>query len=241
MRCFAVLLAVAAACSAPPVASPVASAAASAAAGDVDLRPQFLAHGLVPRGQGPRPTCSIFATTAVVEFALARTTGIGTRLSAEYCNWAANAATGRGDDGDFFHCALQGYQRFGICRDDLWPYGTTFAGDAAPPPDALVDAGKRAATAGAAVRVRWLRPIDGTRGLSSAQLTDVLTTLRAGWPVAVGAAHSRVLVGWRADAAAAGGGVFLTLDSGRGVFDEVTADHVMAETCDAFTVEAAAG
>jgi hypothetical protein len=232
------------ACSVPPLAAPTAaipeSAGAAAETGDVDLRPQFLAHGLEPRGQGPRPTCSIFATTAVVEFALARTTGRGTRLSTEYCNWAANAATGRSDDGDFFHCALQGYQRFGICRDELWPYGATFAGDA-PPPDALVDAGKRAATAGAAVRVRWLRAIDGTRGLSRAQLEDVLATLRAGWPVAVGAAHSRVLVGWRADAAASGGGVFLTLDSGRGVFDEVTADYVMAETCDAFTVEAATG
>ncbi len=242
MRCVPVLLAIAAACSGlPPGAPEPAAAGAGAATGDVDLRPHFAAHGLPPRGQGPRPTCSIFATTAVVEFAQARASGTGTRLSAEYCNWAANAATGRSDDGDFFHCALLGYERFGICRDELWPYGATFPAGATPSPDALVDAGRRAATAGAAVRVRWLRPIDGTRGLSPAQVADVLATLRAGWPVAVGAAHSRVLVGWRAEAAAPGGGVFLTLDSGHGVFAEVSAEFVQQETCDAFTVETAAG
>lgn len=216
-------------------------AEAPAASGDVDLRPQFANFGLPPRGQGPRPTCSIFATTAVIEFALARTTGTGVRLSTEYCNWAANAATGRSDDGDFFHFALQGYERFGICRDELWPYGPAFPAGASPPPDALVDAGRRAATAGAAMHVRWLRPIDGTRGLSPAQLADVQATLRAGWPIAVGAAHSRVLVGWRADAAAPGGGTFLTLDSGHGVFAEVSAEYVMQETCDAFTVEPKGG
>ena len=214
----------------------LATGATTTASGDVDLRPRFTAYGLPPRGQGARPTCSIFATTAVAEFAFARATGTGTRLSAEFCNWAANAATGRSDDGDFFHCALQGYERFGLCSDALWPYGTVFPAGATPPPDALVDAGRRAATAGASVRVRWLRPIDGTRGLSPAQFADVLATLRAGWPVAVGAAHRRVLVGWRGDASAPGGGTFLTLDSGHGVFAELGADIVQAETCDAFTI-----
>ncbi|HEX5054275.1 MAG TPA: hypothetical protein VFZ65_21025, partial [Planctomycetota bacterium] len=89
----------------------------------VDLRPQFDAFGLPPRRQGRRPTCSIFTVTNALEFATARASGHGERLSVEYLNWAANAATGRRDDGDFFHCALAGYARFGICRDDQLPYG----------------------------------------------------------------------------------------------------------------------
>lgn len=201
-----------------------------------DLRPQFAAYGLPPRSQGPRPTCSIFATVGAFEFACAKATGRGERLSAEYCNWAANAATGRNDDGDFFHFALAGYDRFGICSEAKHPYAKAFA-DAVPPPDALVDAGKHLAAVGTKVAVRWVRPIGGGPGLDEAQFADLLATLAKGWPVAAGAAHSRLLVGYRDDAAAPGGGVFLTLDSALVAFAEVSAEFVKTKVCDAFTVE----
>ncbi len=214
------------------------AAEAPSAADDCDLRPQFEALGLQPRHQGARPTCSIFTTTAVFEFAYARVCGARVRLSPEYCNWAANAATGRTDDGDFFHCALRGFAEFGICSEELWPYGAVFAADAAPSRAALLDAGRRSAEA-ARLRVRWIRPIGGGAGLSDTQYADLLATLRRGWPVAAGSAHSRVLVGYRADARAPGGGVFLTLDSALGKFDEVTAVYVREQLNDAFVVEAA--
>lgn len=214
-----------------------AAASATATSGDVDLRPQLEALGLPPRRQGRRPTCSIFTTVAAFEFAYARATGTAVRLSVEYCNWAANAATGRRDDGDFFHFALQGFERFGICRDELWPYGKSFAAEATPSADALVDGGRRLANA--QVRVRWIRPIGGGAGLSPAQFDDVLATLRRGWPVAAGSSHSRVLVGYRADAAAPGGGTFLTLDSAVGGFAEVPASFVRDQVNDAFVVETA--
>ena len=228
-RCAWMLLA--AACSGAPPSGPVATR-------DSDLRPQFAAFGLPPRAQGPRPTCSIFTTVAAIEFACARARGRGERLSVDYLNWAGNAATGRGDDGDFFHTALAGYERYGICRELLQPYASAFRADAVPPPDALVDAGRLLAETGGQVHVRWIRPNDGTRGLGAPQLDDVVQTLASGWPVAAGAGHSRLLVGYRSDANAAGGGTFTTLDSGLGAFGEVTAAFVRDEVCDAFVVSA---
>lgn len=219
----------------------VACAAAPVAprAVDSDLRPQFTQLGLLPRAQGSRPTCSIFTTVAVLEFATARAGGTPLRLSVDYCNWAGNAATGRNDDGDFFHVALAGWERYGICRDDLLPYGATFDPAATPSPDALVDGGRHLATVGRRLKVRWIRPADGKPGLGDAQFAEVLTTLANGWPVAAGSGHSRVLVGYRADAGAAGGGTFLTLDSALGGFGEVPAAFVKNELYDVFVVEVA--
>ncbi len=213
-------------------AAPVAPAA-------VDLRPRFAAFGLEPRAQGRRPTCSIFTTVAAIEFAVARARGRGERLSVEYGNWSANAATGRRDDGDFFHFALRGFEEFGLCRDALLPYAAEFDAGLVPPPLALVDGGRLLGELGARLDVRWLRPHDGGRGLSEAQFDAVLATLRDGWPVAAGSAHSRLLVGHRPDADAPGGGVFLTLDSALGRYDEVSAAFVREEVCDAFVVEVA--
>lgn len=195
-----------------------------------DLRATFAALGLPPRAQGPRPTCSIFTTVAVIEFATARTTGANVRLSVDYCNWAGNVATGRADDGDFFHTALAGWERFGICRDELWPYGPTFDARVGASPDALVDGGRHLASVAPGLQVRWIRPNDGKPGLTEAQFADVVATLARGWPVAAGSGHSRVLVGYRE-------GTFLTLDSALGGFGAVPAAFVRDELYDVFVVE----
>lgn len=231
----ALTLLVLAAC-ASPVAAPLPPAAPEpppAPAGS-DLRPQFAAFGLPPRAQGHRPTCSIFTTVAAIEFAAARATGTGERFSVDYLNWAGNVATGRADDGDFFHTALDGWERFGICADTLLPYGAAFDPAAVPPPDALVDGGRHRALLGQRLRVRWLKPNDGVKGLTDAQFADVIDSLVAGWPVAAGSGHSRLLVGYDAS----GDGRFLTLDSGSGRFDEVSAAYVRGELYDVFVVTA---
>lgn len=227
----------------PRAAVPLLLAACTAAPGSpdsaptaIDLRPQFLARGLPPRHQGGRPTCSIFTTVAAIEYALAAGTGTGVRLSVDYANWAANAATGRTCDGDFFSHALTGFARFGVCRDELLPYAGRFDPAAVPPPDALVDGGRCLAACEGRLRIRWLRANDGTRGLDEPQFAAVLQCLADGWPVAAGSAHSRLLIGYRTDAAAPGGGVFTTLDSGLGAFGEASAAFVRSETCDAFVV-----
>ncbi len=217
----------------------VATNASPAPSLDSDLRPAFAELGLPPRSQGPRPTCSIFTTVAALEFACARATGHGERLSTEFCNWAANAANGRHDDGDFFHFALSGYERYGICPEAMLPYAGAFDAQLVPSPDALVAAGRLLGGTAPRLHVRWIRPGTGTRGLDDAQFADVLATLAAGWPVAAGSAHSRLLVGYRADPSAPGGGVFYTLDSALARFAEVTAEYVHTDICDAFAVEVA--
>ena len=235
------LAACAAPASRPPAPAPPSPAATAsrAAIPDSDLRPQFAAFGLLPRGQGPRPTCSIFTTTAAFEFALAKLRGRGERLSVEYANWAANAASDRRDDGDFFQCALAGYETFGLCRDALWPYAATFAADATPPPAALVDGGRLLGEAGVRLQIRWLKPPDGKKGLDDAQFAAVQQALADGWPIAAGSGHSRLLVGYRSDANVPGGGVFLTLDSALAAFAEVTAVYVQGELFDVFVVTVA--
>jgi hypothetical protein len=203
----------------------------------VDLRPQFEALQLPPRGQGGRPTCSVFVVTAALEWALARATGRGERLSVEYLNWAANAATGRGDDGDFFHGALAGFDRYGVCPEAAMPYSAAFAAGAVPSPDALVAAGLLLARARGLLQVRWLRPLEpGSRGLSPSQFAEVRRTLADGWPVAAGSSHSRLLVGYRDDAGRPGGGVFLALDSAAGGWTEVDYEFVRTHLNDAFAV-----
>jgi len=249
VRAACLLLLVLGACAAaPPAPAPAPGLAPAPAAppppptpppGDSDLRPRFTAFGLLPRGQGHRPTCSVFTVVAAYEFAFATATGRPERLSVEYANWAANAANGRNDDGDFFHFTLSGFERFGICTESLWPYTPQFAG-AVPAPDALVDGGRHLAIAAAQLRVRWVRPIDGTAGLTAAQFDDLVRCLAQGTPVAAGSAHSRLLVGYRRDEQAPGGGVFVTLDSALAAFAEVDAEFVRSKVNDAFVVEPAA-
>lgn len=202
----------------------------------VDLRPQFAAFGLQPRAQGNRPTCSVFTVTAAYEFALGVATGSGQRLSVEYLNWAANAATGRTDDGDFFHCILAGAARFGVCPEAAMPYAPAFAPEARPNADALIAGGRMLATTGERLLVRWIRPWQ-PGGLTEAQFDDVRRTLARGWPVAAGANHSRLLVGYRDDAAQPGGGCCLTLDSGSGSYAEVDYAFVRTQLNDAFAIE----
>ena len=223
-------------CSACAAVVPTPPTATVAPAVAVDLRPRFLALGLAPRAQGARPTCSIFTTVGAFEFAVANNLGHGERLSVEYSNWAANAATGRHDDGDFFHHALAGFETFGLCRDGLWPYAANFEAGAAPPTSALVDGGRLLGRLGERLQLQWIKPNDGVRGLSEAQFAAVLTMLQNGWPVAAGAGHSRLLVGYRADANTTAGGVFTTLDSGLGGFGEVPEQYVRSELYDAFAV-----
>ena len=108
----------------------------------VDLRDELKALGLPPRGQGPRNTCSVFTTCGAIEFALAKHRGQATRLSVEFLNWAASQAAGQPSDGAFFHNALAGFERFGVCADDAMPYQAQFDPSLAPSADAM-EAAKR--------------------------------------------------------------------------------------------------
>lgn len=205
----------------------------------VDLRPELERLGLPPRAQGARPTCSIFTACAALEFAIAKVRGRGEPMSVEFLNWAGNAATGRSDDGDFFHFALDGYAKYGLCAESAWSYGATFDPANAPSAAALNAASAELEELGSRVHVVWIRPWKANSlGLDDAQFRAVKSVLAAGFPVAAGAGHSRLLVGYRDDPSRPGGGSFITKDSGLGGWGEVDYAFVKNDVGDAFWVDA---
>ena len=79
-----------------------------------DLRPSLNQWGLEPRVQGNRGTCSIFAMTGALEYALATKQQHGTRLSVEFLNWAGNQTGKENGDGGSFDELWKGYLAHGI-------------------------------------------------------------------------------------------------------------------------------
>ncbi|MCC7475717.1 MAG: hypothetical protein IT425_09995 [Pirellulales bacterium] len=202
----------------------------------VDLRPQLDQWGLGPRNQGPRNTCSVFATMAAFEFAYSKHVGHGEKLSAEYLNWACNQVIHNHseDRGQFFHHLLQGFARFGICKDEQMPYTDHFDPQLEPSSEARATA-KDIQDMG--FLVHWIRPIQAKHGLSNNELLKTKRVLASGYPVAAGASHSRLFVGYQEDANQPGGGIFLTKDSAGGEYRTVTYEFVKTEVNDVFWVE----
>jgi hypothetical protein len=205
---------------------------------DVDLRPEFKRWGLDPVRQGRRGTCSVFTTTSALEFAFSRYTGKSVRLSVEYLNWAANQATGHATDGQFFHNCLAGFGKFGICYNADMPYATKFDAKLAPSEKAMANAHELRATADRIIRLHWIKRLKPKAPMTDAQLHEIRAVLAIGWPVAAGARHSRLLVGYHDDPQQPGGGVFLTKDSGSGRYKRVTYEFVKGKVGDVFWVEA---
>jgi hypothetical protein len=204
----------------------------------VDLRPELEKLALPPRNQGPRPTCSIFTACSSLEFALAHAEGQPARMSPEFLNWAANQVSHDHADGDFFHQALAGFEREGLCAESTQPYAAAWDPAANPPPAALEEAHARRERTRSKLAVHWIVPWSPNRfGLTREQFAEVKRTLAAGWPVAAGSGHSRLLVGYRDDPAAAGGGVFVTSDSALAAYGEVSYEFVRKDVADVFWVE----
>lgn len=204
---------------------------------EVDLRKQFADYEIPPRGQGRRNTCSVFTTVGALEFALAKHNGKGQPLSAEYLNWACNQVIGNktADRGQFFHHLIQAFEKHGICPDADMPYVRQFDPLLAPSAAAIE---KAAAAQKIGVQIHWIKHWrHDDQGLSDDQFREVQQVLARGYPIAAGSDHSRLLVGYRADTAAPGGGIFLTRDSGDGRYNEVSFEFVRAKINDAFWIE----
>ena len=206
----------------------IAMAQAASLPGKADLVPEFRTLGLLPRSQGGRDTCSLFAITALAGFECAKNTPPPhVRLSEEFLIWAANEATGRHGDQAMFYEAVHGLNAFGICSDELMRYEN--AGDAARKPSAaaLADAAGRRAR----WKVQWIRRWDVLRPLSDAELLAIKAALASGHPVACGMrwpvsprghemmdvpppnqvhdGHSIAFVGYEDDPKQNGGGAFV--------------------------------
>ena len=177
----------------------------------VDLRPQFAQWNLDQRAQGARGTCSMFATIGALEFAASRAKGSSQRFSVEFANWAANAATGRKDDGDFFHNIIRGIEVHGVCADSTLPYANDFSPERSPSAEARDEATRFRSEN--AVAFHWIRPWDRKPGLNDADLWHIKSVLASGSPVSAGSYHSILFVGYEDDPTLPGGGRFLVGDS----------------------------
>jgi hypothetical protein len=177
----------------------------------VDLRPKREGWGLEQRRQGRRGTCSVFTVVEAVEYACAAANDKGSALSVEFANWAANEATGRTDDGDFFHNIIRGIETHGICTETSMPYSRRFNPKAQPESAAVREAGEfRQATR---LEFHWIRPLGKTPGLTDDDVNEIKATLARGFPVGAGSYHSVLFVGYEDDPALEGGGKFLIADS----------------------------
>jgi hypothetical protein len=207
----------------------------------VDLRDVLIAWKLPPRPQGARGTCSIFTTCESIEFALARARGEATRFSPEFLNWAASQHAGRASDGNFFHHALGGFARLGLCKEESLPYREVFDPALAPAESTLAEAAALRDECNGSLVVHWIVPWQaGKTGVSDAELDAIRDVLARGDPVAAGSGHSRLLVGYVDDDSKAGGGTFVTEDSALAAFSEVPYEFVRKQVNDVFWIEAVA-
>lgn len=226
----------------------------------VDLRPAFQKWGLPLRSQGHRGTCSVFAMTGALEYALASRQQTGTVLSVEFLNWASNQATTNANDGGFFSDLWTGFQVYGICSESSLPYRPDYDANLHPEASALRQA---RTVAEANLRLHWIKPWNVATGLTEPQFLAIQGTLSRGWPVCGGLrwpqrelwrqgglqmvpasevfdGHSVLLVGFKDDPAEPGGGVFLIRNSGGGIQDgALPYEYVRAYMNDAAWVEPA--
>ena len=201
----------------------------------VDLRPVFASLRIPVRSQGARGTCSVFTVTGALEYVVSKELRRSLPLSPEYLNWAANQVTHNANgDGHFFSDLWNGFEKYGICREADMPYAPKLDPAAQPSPAARRFA-ERIRRMG--LRMHWIRPNDGTQGVTEAQIEQCKAVLRAGWPVCAGSYHSVLLVGYQDDAALAGGGQFLIHDSGTGREGRMTYGEAIGRLCDLLWIE----
>jgi C1A family cysteine protease len=228
----------------------------------VDLTPKFEHWKLDRRRQGGRGTCSVFAVTGALEYAVAAANHHGTRLSVEFLNWAGHRANDRHEDGGFFSELWKGYEQYGICPEADLPYRETFADDLQPESRALEEAKK---TQHAHLNLEWIKEWDVHTGLTDKEMEAIKRTVSKGWPVCAGLrwpkravwtegvlqmcapedvfdGHSILIVGYRDSTEKPGEGIFRIRNSGGDGSDGyLPYEYVRAYTNDAAFISTGAG
>jgi hypothetical protein len=150
----------------------------------VDLRPEIAKLGLAIRDQGDRGTCSVFATTFLIEYHAARARGMRKlELSEEYLNWAKNRANKTDVDGGKFTDIVRGYQEFGMVPIRDMPNRPAFHPKHPDAPGrSVIAAGKKFERFPFTFIKKW----DNQKGMSEPELQATLAALKAGHPVATG-------------------------------------------------------
>ena len=151
---------------------------------EVDLRPVIEKLGLTVKDQGNRGTCSVFATTFLIEYQTARAQkATGPDLSEDYLNWAKNQANKTDVDGGKFSDIIRGYQAFGMVAQSSMPDQATFdPKHPAAPQQSTIATGK----AFPRFRFAFIKEWNKQPGMSDKELETVKATLRSGCPVATG-------------------------------------------------------
>jgi papain like protease len=159
----------------------------SGLAPEVDLRPKIRRFGLPIRNQGNRGTCTVFATTFLIEYQKAGMPGASGAhiLSEEYLNWAGNKVAHEASDGGFFTKFIPGYEAWGVSGARQMSYRPTYNPTHPATPSKLAI---KSAQAMFSVKYPFviLKVWDNTRGMTRAELQRALATLRSGRPVATG-------------------------------------------------------
>ena len=149
----------------------------------VNLIPEFQKYGLACVAQGERDTCSLFAITALAEYAHARKEVLfPKRLSEEFLIWAGNEASGLKGDQAMFYKAVHGLNAYGICAEEWMPYAAKSDPNRKPAKEALADAKKRSER----WKVAWIRRWNVENALTDAEFLKIKQALAAGNPVACG-------------------------------------------------------
>jgi hypothetical protein len=151
---------------------------------DVDLRPGIEKLGLIVKDQGNRGTCSVFATTFLIEYQAARAQQAnGFDLSEEYLNWAKNQANKTDFDGGKFSDIIRGYQEFGMVAQNDMPDQAIFdPKHPATPQRSTIATGK----AFPRFRLAFIKAWNNQNGMSDKELETTKAALRSGRPVATG-------------------------------------------------------
>ena len=181
----------------------------------VDLRAEIDRRGLAVRDQdllGSRGTCSVFAMNFLLEWNYNEICNDVTDFSEEFLNHAANLDTGKTDDGDFFSNVNAGYQQYGIVSEASMPYQASYDFGNTHFSQAQLTEGAGMLSC-ARLAGRFIKPNDGTVGLTNSQFSQIISSLRAGTPVALGRGHSMAIVGFEYSSAYPGGGRFLLRNS----------------------------
>ena len=151
----------------------------------VDLRGNIASFNIPVRDQGGRNTCSVHATTFLLEYESAKGSAQkGLSYSEEYLNAVTDIVKGVKDDGDFFNNILGGYLKYGTVDEADFPNTATYDPNKVPPAALLNDGQQNVKFVPVFIRAN-----PGTAnpwGLTAEQVAQIIAQFDAGRPVAAG-------------------------------------------------------
>lgn len=151
----------------------------------VDFRGNIASFNIPVSHQGDRNTCSVHATSFLLEYESAKGSAQkGLNYSEEYLNAVTDIAKGSKDDGDFFDNILAGYLRFGTVDEADFPNIKVYDPNKVPSGELLNDGKQNVKFLPVFIRVN--PGGDNPWGLTAAHVAQIIAQLDAGRPVAAG-------------------------------------------------------